>query len=162
MKKIADEMEKICKIVFSIIMAAMLLILVLHVTMRYLFNKPLIWTDEVTTILQGTIAFLGIGYCFMRKQHTELSLLYDRVPQVVQWTFDLITNSVMIFCLYKITIASIGYVAKQNIALGTISWLNKSYFYMFIPVGFVIAIIYLTARVLHLLQTIFESTRKEN
>lgn len=150
LKKFEQLLLRVERRVFSVIMFVMLAILTCHVTMRYLFNRPLIWTDEVTTMMQGTIAFLGIGYCFHRGQHTELSLLYDRVPRQIQRIFDLITNSVMLFCLYHLTQIGFVYTAKQNIALGTIPWMKKSFFYVFIPIGFMIAMAYVTVRLIRI------------
>lgn len=158
-----DKFEKILlkveKVVFSLIMFAMLAILTCHVTMRYLFNSPLIWTDEVTTMLQGTIAFLGIGYCFHRNQHTELSLLYDRMPKQVQWLFDIITNGIMLFVLFHMVKAGFKYVDLQNIEFGTISWLKKSYFYVFIPIGFIMAMGYVAVRLLKVFQSIAQDIK---
>lgn len=155
LQKLERILLKVEKTVFSLIMFSMLLILTAHVTMRYLFNNPLIWTDEVTTMLQGTIAFLGIGYCFHRNQHTELSLLYDKVPRWIQWLFDIITNSVMLFCLYYMVRSGFQYVGNQNIPFGTIAWLNKSYFYVFIPIGFMIAMAYVAVRLLKVFQSVY-------
>lgn len=162
LQKLEQILLKIEKLVFSVIMFAMLAILTCHVTMRYLFNSPLIWTDEVTTILQGTIAFLGIGYCFHRNQHTELALLYDRVPRPVQWMFDLVTNGVMLFCLGHLVKIGFRYVANQNIALGTIAWMKKSYFYIFIPIGFIIATGYVIVRLLRVIEDICKTVKGGN
>lgn len=159
LQKLEEILLKVEKTVFSLIMFMMLAILACHVTMRYLFNSPLIWTDEVTTMLQGTIAFLGIGYCFHRKQHTELSLLYDKVPRPVQWIFDIITNSIMLFCLYHLVRTGFQYAANQNIAFGTISWMKKSYFYIFIPIGFLIAMAYVMVRLLRTFQSISRTVK---
>lgn len=159
LQKLEQILLKVEKTVFSLIMFSMLLILTCHVTMRYLFNSPLIWTDEVTTMLQGTIAFLGIGYCFHRKQHTELSLLYDRVPGWTQWIFDIITNSVMLFCLFHMVRVGFQYTANQSIPFGTISWLKKSYFYVWIPVGFMIAMAYVAVRLIRVFQSIVQAVR---
>lgn len=150
LKKFEQLLLKAEKWVFSVIMFVMLAILTCHVTMRYLFNRPLIWTDEVTTMMQGTIAFLGIGYCFHRGQHTELSLLYDRVPRPIRQLFDVITHSVMLFCLYHLTRVGFAYTFNQNIAFGTIPWMKKSYFYIFIPIGFMIAMAYVAVRLMHI------------
>ena len=159
LQRLEQMLLKAEKRVFSLIMFVMLAILTCHVTMRYLFNRPLIWTDEVTTMMQGTIAFLGIGYCFHRGQHTELSLLYDRVPRFIQWIFDVITNSVMLFCLYHLTRIGFQYTANQNIAFGTISWMKKSYFYIFIPIGFLIAMAYVSVRLLRIFLDIAKSRK---
>lgn len=159
LEKLETMFLKVEKVVFSFIMFSMLVILACHVTMRYLFNSPLIWTDEVTTMLQGTIAFLGIGYCFHRNQHTELALVYDKVPVPVQWIFDIITNGVMLFCLYHLTKTGFRYVANQNIALGTISWLKKSYFYVFIPIGFLMAMVYALLRFLKPFRAMYQAAK---
>lgn len=158
-QKFEQTLLKIEKLIFSLIMFAMLAILTAHVAMRYLFNSPLIWTDEVTTMLQGTIAFLGIGYCFHRNQHTELTLLYDRVPKAVQWMFDLITNGVMLFCLYHLVRIGFQYTANQNIAFGTIPWMKKSYFYVFIPIGFIIAMGYVGVRLFRVFEDIYKTVK---
>lgn len=159
LQKLEQMLLKAEKRVFSLIMFVMLAILTCHVTMRYLFNRPLIWTDEVTTMMQGTIAFLGIGYCFHKGQHTELSLLYDRMPRQVQWIFDVITNSIMLFCLYHLTRIGFQYTANQNIAFGTVSWMKKSYFYIFIPIGFLIAMAYVLVRLIRVFLDIITSRK---
>ena len=159
LQRLEQMLLKAEKRVFSLIMFVMLAILTCHVTMRYLFNRPLIWTDEVTTMMQGTIAFLGIGYCFHRGQHTELSLLYDRLPRFIQCIFDVITISVMLFCLYHLTRIGFQYTANQNIAFGTISWMKKSYFYIFIPIGFLIAMAYVSVRLLRIFLDIAKSRK---
>lgn len=142
-QKIEQLMLKFEKVLFSTIMALMAMILVAHVTMRYLFNRPLIWTDEITTLLQGTITFLGIGYCFRNDQHTKLGLLYDRVSPKMQILFDLITNVIMIVCSGYMVKAGLKLAKNQMIQLGTVSWLYKSYFYVCIPIGFTVGILYL-------------------
>lgn len=147
-EKIKKYVTKIEKVLFTSIFSFMAIVLILHVLLRYVFNNPLIWTDEVLSIVQGTITFLGIGYCFTRNQHTSLSLLYDRVPPIIQIIFDIITNSIMIICLSVLIKTGFGYVQNQVVRLGTVSWLYKSYFYIFIPIGFIIALVHILSRLL--------------
>ena len=97
-KKLESIVYHVQRTFFIAVMTFMLLVLSLHVIMRFAFNNPIIWTDEVITMMQGTLAFAGIGYCFHKKQHTELSLVYDKVPRPVQWLFDLASNGIMLFC----------------------------------------------------------------
>lgn len=55
LKKFEQLLLRVERRVFSVIMFVMLAILTCHVTMRYLFNRPLIWTDEVTSLkLRGS------------------------------------------------------------------------------------------------------------
>ena len=159
LQKLEQILLKVEKTVFSLIMFSMLLILTCHVTMRYLFNSPLIWTDEVTTMLQGTIAFLGIGYCFHRGKHIELTLVYDRVPTVVKWLFDILSNSVMLVCTIFMVKVSYEYVIFKHIPLGTIPWLKQSYFYAGILVGFIVAAGYILVRLIKTFSNIIETCK---
>ena len=70
-KKLESIVYHVQRTFFIAVMTFMLLVLSLHVIMRFAFNNPIIWTDEVITMMQGTLAFAGIGYCFHKKQHTE-------------------------------------------------------------------------------------------
>lgn len=154
MEKVKLKISNIERIIFIVIMVSMALILISHVTLRYVFNKPLIWSDEVASLLQGTMTFLGIGYCFTRKQHISLSLVYDRVPPVVQAILDIITNLIMLVCLAIMVRVGFKYVSNQMVQLGTVSWLYKSYFYVFIPIGFIIAIFHVLERLISAIKRI--------
>ncbi|NLI22886.1 MAG: TRAP transporter small permease [Clostridiales bacterium] len=158
LKKLENLLLTLEKIFFSTIMAAMILILSVHVVLRFVFKSPLIWSDEVVTMLQGVIAFLGIGYCFHRGKHTELTLLYDRVPRPVQQAMDVVTNVVMLGCVAYMIKYSIDYTIFQNIPLGTIAWLKRSYFYGWIAVGFVIAEGYILVRLIRVIGDILRKT----
>lgn len=143
-------LQKINKIIyyierglFSLILLGMLGVLSVNVILRYIFNSPIIWSDEIMTIVQGVIAFLGIGYCIRMDKHTELSLVYNKLNRAWQLVFSIISNSIMLFCLYKLTVVGFKHVETQNYPLGTVPWLNLSYFYVFVPIGFIIAMIYI-------------------
>lgn len=142
LEKIQDLAIRIQRVIFVAAMAFMLAALAGNVVMRYFFGKPLIWSEEVTSLVQGGLAFLGIGYCFARKKHTELTLVYDWLPPRIQALFDIVTNGVILFCLYKLTFVAVDLVSRQMIPLGTVAWLKIGYFYMMVPVGFVVGGIY--------------------
>ena len=130
-KKLESIVYHVQRTFFIAVMTFMLLVLSLHVIMRFAFNNPIIWTDEVITMMQGTLAFAGIGYCFHKKQHTELSLVYDKVPRPVQWLFDLASNGIMLFCTCYMIKYSWKFTLKKNIQMNTIPWMKQSWIYCF-------------------------------
>lgn len=152
LKKLERLVYHIQRWTFIIVMTFMLVVLSAHVVMRFVLNHPIIWTDEVITMLQGTLAFAGIGYCFHKNQHTELAIVYDRMPKPVQWLFDLISNGVMLFCTCYMIKYSWAYTVKKNIAMNTIPWMKQSWIFVFITVGFVIAAIYIILRLVRVFQ----------
>lgn len=154
LEKLSHILLKVQQVFFTIIMGAMLLILSAHVIMRFVFHSPIIWTDEVVTMLQGVLAFAGIGYCFHKGQHIEVEVLYVRMPKALQWACDIAANLVMLFCLGILIKYSIEFVIFKNIPMNTIPWLKQSWIYAFISIGFVIAAIYVVLRLVGVLRDI--------
>lgn len=161
LKKLERIVYNIQRWVFIIVMTFMLVVLSAHVIMRFVLNSPIIWTDEVITMLQGTLAFAGIGYCFHKNQHTELSIVYDRMPRPVQWLFDLVSNGVMLFCTCYMIKYSWAFTVKKNIAMNTIPWMKQSWIYVFITVGFVIAAAYIVLRLARVFQAMTAAGKGE-
>ncbi len=146
---------KIQRVIFVTAMGFMLVALAANVFMRYTLGKPLIWSEEVTALMQGGIAFLGIGYCFARGKHIELTLLYDHLPRRLQLVCDLVTRGIMVFCLYYLIQAALVLVSRQMIPLGTVTWLRIGYFYAMVPVGLIVGGIYILAEMVETARRLF-------
>jgi TRAP-type C4-dicarboxylate transport system permease small subunit len=155
LKKIQDWTIAIQRVIFITAMAFMLVTLVTNVIMRYIFSKSLVWSEEVTSLLQGGVTFLGIGYCFARKKHTELTIVHEKLPPKMQALFDIITNAIILGCLLKLTIVAFDLVGRQMIPLGTVKWLKLGYFYMMIPIGFIIGGVHIMTRFITAIQRMF-------
>ena len=154
LKKFSDILLKIQQVFFTAVMAAMLLILSAHVIMRFAFHRPIIWTDEVVTMLQGVLAFAGIGYCFHKSQHIEVEVAYDRMLRPLQRACDILSNVIVLFCLVILIKYSAEYVVYKNIPMNTIPWMKQSWIYLFITIGFVIAFVYVILRLVGALKEI--------
>lgn len=70
------------------------------VIMRYIFNSPLAWVEEVArySIIWGT--FLGFGLALKHNQHIQVDILYDRLSKPLQKVLDLLATTIsIVFCL---------------------------------------------------------------
>ena len=72
-------------------------VLAYEVTMRYVFNSPTIWGQELSLFLFGTTGMIGGAYVLLHKAHVNLDLLYSRVTRRKQAILDLITAPVFFF-----------------------------------------------------------------
>jgi TRAP-type C4-dicarboxylate transport system, small permease component len=158
LEKIQNVAITIQKYIFVIAISFMLFALAANVFMRYVFNKPVMWSEEVTSLMQGSMAFLGIGYCFARRKHTELTIVYNLVSKRVQALFDVITNGVMLYCIYLLVGVAFNIVSRQMIPLGTVPWLKIGYFYMMIPIGLIVGGIYILALFIDAFRRLFGKT----
>lgn len=58
----------------SIMMAGLMVIVCIDMTLRYLYNSPLIWGTEVTEILLLYITFLGAGWVLHVDAHVVIDV----------------------------------------------------------------------------------------
>ena len=59
-----------------------------EVVMRYLFQSPTLWVNELTLWL-GSVIFLVAGaYTMQRRAHIRITVVYDIAPKPVRLVFD--------------------------------------------------------------------------
>ena len=80
-KKLESIVYHVQRTFFIAVMTFMLLVLSLHVIMRFAFNNPIIWTDEIITMMQGTL-LRGLAIVFIRSsiRNYPWSTTRSRVP----------------------------------------------------------------------------------
>lgn len=149
-----DRITVIQKYFLIICLIFMAIAMFLGVIFRYILNSPLSWTEEVLSQMQGALAFLGIGYCWHYKAHTRVLILHDKLPQKAQSILDLISNGIIIFCLFNLLLIMPKYLKTKNSPLTSLHWLNYNVFNYFIIAGFVIAVLYIVLYEIRILNAI--------
>ncbi len=79
---------------FGAIAAALVIVLVVlmlyDVVLRYVFNAPTIWGNDLNTWLMGASFVLSIAYAMSTDSHVRVDLLYDRRTRPRIRIFDLV------------------------------------------------------------------------
>lgn len=79
---------------FGTIAAALVIVLVVlmlyDVVLRYVFNAPTIWGNDLNTWLMGASFVLSIAYAMATDSHVRVDLLYDRRTRPRIRIFDLV------------------------------------------------------------------------
>ena len=147
MKEKFDKFEavvaRIQSVFFCVVLAFMAVTMFVAVVRRYVFNNPLQWCEELTTVMQGALAFAGIGYCWHYKAHTRVMIVHDKLPKRGQQLCDLASCGIIIYCLYRFILVMPRYIKSKAGYLTSLRWLNYSVFNYVIYAGFVIAIVYI-------------------
>ena len=85
---------------FGAIAAALVIVLVTlmlyDVVLRYLFNAPTIWGNDLNTWLMGASFVLSIAYAMATDSHVRVDLLYDQRTRPRIRYFDLIGLALII------------------------------------------------------------------
>jgi len=69
-------------------------IITLDVILRYLFNSPLLWSQETNGLLLVILLFLSLIYCWDRRRHVRMEIFYSRFGKRMRSVSDIITGLV--------------------------------------------------------------------
>jgi TRAP-type C4-dicarboxylate transport system permease small subunit len=72
--KVSSGTNKGFIFIASLMMAGLMIIVCVDLTLRYVFNSPLIWGTEVTEILLLYITFLGAAQVFREDSHVVIDI----------------------------------------------------------------------------------------
>ena len=97
------------------LVAAIVSIIFYEVVMRYFFEKPTLWVNEMSLWIGGFIYLLAALYVLQQRGHIRITLLYDVCPRWLQRLFDVI--STLLIVIFGTMIIHGGFneaVAKYN------------------------------------------------
>lgn len=137
-KKIAAALHSFISAVSMACMAGLVLILFIHIVLRYVFNSGISWSEEVSSnILIPIFVFLGMAMGVEEKLHIDINILPSMTPARVRAVLEKSRDVLLIFIGGVFTWYSIKGIFL-NIQYGNIlpatGW-NNAVQYMFIPVA---------------------------
>jgi TRAP-type C4-dicarboxylate transport system permease small subunit len=75
---------EIWKRIMFLMLLAMAILMTAGALMRYLFNSPIDFADEVSGLMLLGITFLGLAYVEKDNAHIRIEMLFRRMPPGVQ------------------------------------------------------------------------------
>lgn len=97
------------------LVAVIVSIMFYEVVLRYFFEQPTLWVNEMSLWIAGFIYLLAALYVLQQRGHIRITLLYDVCPRWVQRLFDIIsTLCIVIFGVMIIHGGFIEAVQKFN------------------------------------------------
>jgi TRAP-type C4-dicarboxylate transport system permease small subunit len=84
------------------IVAFIVVIMFYEVVMRYVFEKPTLWVNEMSLWAGGVVYLLAGLYVMQQRGHIRIFILYDMVSRPAQRLFDLL--STLFICLFSAAI----------------------------------------------------------
>jgi tripartite ATP-independent transporter DctM subunit len=97
----------------AVLVLAETVILFCGVVSRYVFDSPLIWSDELATLLFLWLSMLGMVVALRRSEHMRLTTLVGWVPPAVAEWFEAVGALVVIVFVLEILLPAKQYVDQQ-------------------------------------------------
>ncbi|MDX9802055.1 MAG: TRAP transporter small permease subunit [Spirochaetia bacterium] len=83
---------------------ALVLVLFIEVTARYVFDSPTVWALETSKMLLGSIGTLGWGYTHKLGGHVRVDVVYGMLSRRIQALIDVILSIIFLFPLVYVLI----------------------------------------------------------
>ena len=103
-----------------------------EVIMRYLFNSPTIWVNEVSRFLQIWATYLALTYSFHKNDFIRITVIYDRlndkwkkILDFISFIFILIFSSFVVYFGWLIAYDSLKVGRTSSTILDVPSFLTE-------------------------------------
>jgi TRAP-type C4-dicarboxylate transport system permease small subunit len=101
--KIINSLSRIMNIAASVILAAMMLLTVSDVFLRYFLRKPILGTTEITESMMSGLAFFALAWCAAERSHLKVDLVMSLFSPRVQAIVDTMTGLAGLIVIALIT-----------------------------------------------------------
>lgn len=134
--KILDGISVLC-------MVLILLLVVAQVAMRYLFNSPLTWSEELAVFVMIWLTFIGSLICMRDKEHIEVTILVDHLPRTLQRVVVVFSRLASVFFLLVVAYYGFELVMENMAVTSPANKLSMGLVYTIIPLSSLGMVFYL-------------------
>ena len=127
-----DKLVKYSGYLASALFIAIGFIVSYEVIMRYLFNSPTIWVNEVSRFLQIWATYLALTYSFHKNDFIRITVIYDRlndkgkkILDFISFIFILIFSSFVVYYGWIIAYDSLKVGRTSSTILDVPSFLTE-------------------------------------
>lgn len=152
MNKREDNMSKkmtISEIILAFMMSAIIVFLLLGIISRYIFNKPLSFTEEAARLFFVWVVFIGSVEAFRRNQHIKIESFFNMFPKNIKKIINKITVLIVIAVLIILVFTGLKVVKSTSFASLTVLPLPASSFYLAVPFSSALMLVFILSRLIH-------------
>ena len=136
-------LSRIVEALVILIAGIIVAVVTAEVTLRYLFSHSMIFTEELSRYLMVWIVFLGSALAIRDGSHIHIQILVKRLSSRMQQIVKLVAYALIIAFLVFITIEGLKILPRQVQQMCITFDISLFYFYLAIPVGSILMIVFL-------------------
>lgn len=138
--KILDGVSVLC-------MVLILLLVIVQVAMRYLFNSPLTWSEELAVFVMIWLTFIGSLICMRDKEHIEVTILVDHLPRPLQRIVVAFSRLASVFFLLVVAYYGFELVVENMTVTSPANKISMGLVYTIIPLSSLGMVFYLVKEI---------------
>ena len=127
-----------------------IMVLFAGVVARYVFHAPLVWSDELASILFLWLSMLGAVVALRRGEHMRMTALVNNVRPHIRALLDTIAITASIAFLVLVIYPATDYAYEESFIVTAAMEVNNAWRASAIPVGMALMIIVAVLRLLRI------------
>ena len=144
--------------VAGVLFAITMVLVIMNVFTRYIFNFVLAWSEEVATSCFVYTVFIGAAWCLRTRQHVGVDLLVERLPGKAREVVHLLTDVVILVLNSYITYLAVLFMRSSKAKTMPIMKISVNYLYAALLIGFGLMAIY---SLVHCIEDVRKMARPE-
>lgn len=127
----------------SMVLVVILVVISMQIIMRYVFNHPLLWSEELSRYLYVWIAWIGCAFCVGTRSHISVPVLLDSLPLQVQRVLAVVGNLAVLGALCYLIPHALSYALGQKAFMASTIPVRRIWLYIALPTGLVLTAVQL-------------------
>ncbi len=117
------------------VLAAMLVVIMLQVMSRYVFNSSLSWTEELSKSLMVWSAFLVAPWALRTGANVGVDMFLEAMPSRARFFIELVVSALILWIIFILFRESVGFVARGLQSRMATLPVTTGYVYLIVPVS---------------------------
>jgi tripartite ATP-independent transporter DctM subunit len=131
------------------LVVAEVVILFVGILARYVFHRPLVWSDELASILFLWLAVLGSALAFSRGENLRMTTMVNRFPPAARRLLDAVALAASLAFLAMIFLPSIRHLELEAVVMTPTLEVSMTWRTLAMPIGIGLMIVIGVLRMLH-------------
>ncbi len=115
-------------------MGLILILVVAQVVLRYVFNSPLTWSEELAVYIMVWMTFIGSVICMRDNEHIEVTILVDYLPRGLRRAAILFSRLASVIFLLVVMYYGTELVLENRSVTSAANKLNMGLVYSILPI----------------------------
>jgi TRAP-type C4-dicarboxylate transport system permease small subunit len=135
--RFAEGLTAVLEYLTMAMIALMAILVVAQVVLRYVFNDPLDWSEEMARITFIYITFIGIGAAYGRRRHMAVDALIIELPAKLRRIVEVSAvglATAFLLTVIVLTFRSMTELYRMDVTTPALEY-PMAFVYLVIPVG---------------------------
>ena len=106
-------LRRVVEIPAAALVVAEIFVLLAGVVARYVFRQPIVWSDELASLLFLWLAMLGAVVAFQRGEHMRMTALVGKVPPAMRAFLDVVAVAAALAFLLVVVEPAFEFAAEE-------------------------------------------------